>query len=144
MLQVDIHAIWEFILADQALSEIITVISSLVALLLALSMLLSKSSSGQWLPCRVKSNSKYLCEVWFLKYGVVWISVMVTIIVFELYKSFDRIHYVVVLGALSSPLYLQPFLWPSLTGDEKVALLDRYSFKANLWIGIFGFIGNYW
>jgi hypothetical protein len=144
MIQIDAIAIWKFVLTDQALSEIIAVISSLAALLLALSFLLSKIAPGQWLPCPVKSRSKYLCEVWFLQYGVFWISVMVSIIIFEWYKSFDRIHYAVVLGALVSPLYLQPVFWPSLTGDEKQGLLQRYSFKANLWIGIFGFIGNYW
>jgi len=35
-------------------------------------------------------------------------------------------------------------LLPSLTCDEDKPLLQRYSFKANLWMLVFGFIGNYW
>jgi len=35
-------------------------------------------------------------------------------------------------------------LLPSLTRDEHKPLLQRYSFKANLWMLVFGFIGNYW
>jgi hypothetical protein len=143
-MQIDTNAIWKFILEDQALSEIMAVISTLFVLLLSIWLFLSRTSAGHWLPSKIESNSKYLCEIWFLKYGVFWISVMMIIIVFELYRAFDRIHYAVVLGGLAAPLYLQPIFWPSWTGDEKDDLFDRYSFKANLWIAIFGFIGNYW
>ncbi len=141
---VDMKAFWKFVREDQALSEIIAVITSLSAVLFGLSLFLSRTSSGRWLPCPKTSDAKRRTEVWFLQYGAVWISVMLIIIAFELYTLFDRIHYAVVLGALAAPLYLQPILWPSWTGDENVGLLDRYSFKANVWIGIFGFIGNYW
>ena len=144
MAAMDMKSLWKFILEDQALSEITTVISSLSALLFGLSLFLSRTSSGRWLPCQEIARAKRRTELWFLGYGVLWISVMLIIIAFELYTLFDRIHYAVVLGALAAPLYLQPFLWPSLTGDENVGLLERYSFKANVWIGIFGFIGNYW
>ncbi len=139
-----VSAIWKFIQEDQALSEILTVIATLLSILLSIWLSLSRTSAGNWLPSKLEANSKYLCEVWFLQYGVVWISVMMIIIVFGLYRAFDRIHYAVVLGVLAAPLYLQPIFWPSWTGDAKVGLLDRYSFKANLWIAIFGFIGNYW
>ena len=143
-MQIDANTIWTFIQKDQALSEIMSVIATLTVLLMSIWLFLSRASAGHWLPSKIESKSKYLCEIWFLQYGVVWISVMLVIIVFELYRTFDRIHYAVVLGGLATPLYLQPILWPSWTGDEKVGLLDRYSFKANLWIAIFGFIGNYW
>ena len=33
---------------------------------------------------------------------------------------------------------------PWLTGEATVPLLHRYCLKANLWLAIFGFIGNYW
>eukprot|EP00958_Prasinococcus_capsulatus_P001897 scaffold175_cov414-Prasinococcus_capsulatus_cf.AAC.5 len=36
-----------------------------------------------------------------------------------------------------------PLAWPA-ESDRKLPLGDRYILKANLWIAIFGFIGNYW
>ena len=144
MIKIDVDRMWKFAKEDKALSEILVVISSLSALLFGLSLFLTRASSGRWLPCPLNSKPKFLCEVWFLRYGALWITVMLVIIIFELYTMFDRIHYALVLGALAAPLYLQPFLWPSWTGEENVSLCERYSFKANLWIAIFGFIGNYW
>ena len=45
--------------------------------------------------------------------------------------------------SLSLPYLLQPILFP-LPLERKVSLWNRYSFKANSWIFIFSFIGNYW
>jgi cycloeucalenol cycloisomerase len=49
---------------------------------------------------------------------------------------------------LSLPFLLQPIVLPSgintNSPDEKRPLLDRYSFKANIWIAVYSFIGNYW
>ena len=44
---------------------------------------------------------------------------------------------------LDLPLLLQPILSP-LEAERKLPLFLRYSFKANVWIIIFSFIGNYW
>jgi cycloeucalenol cycloisomerase len=48
-------------------------------------------------------------------------------------------------------LVLQPILFPSLgssgflnSPDGRRPLLERYAFKANVWIAIYSFIGNYW
>ena len=53
-----------------------------------------------------------------------------------------------VCGGLSLPFLLQPVLLPSAgsagSPDEKRPLLERYCFKANLWVAIYSFIGNYW
>mmetsp|Transcript_14307 Transcript_14307/g.39082 ORF Transcript_14307/g.39082 Transcript_14307/m.39082 type:complete len:248 (+) Transcript_14307:3-746(+) len=140
----DLSEVIEFILTDQPLHEIFAVISTLVVVLVSCSFFLEKKSAGYWLPPKESAKSKYLCEVWFMTYSIFWVSMMGIIIVFELYLAFDKIHYAVVMIVLSAPLYLQPFLLPSLTGEENVPLLQRYSLKANIWIGIFGFIGNYW
>lgn len=45
--------------------------------------------------------------------------------------------------SLSLPYLLQPVVYP-LSSESKLPLFSRYSFKANLWIAIFSFIGNYW
>lgn len=44
---------------------------------------------------------------------------------------------------LALPFFLQPILYP-LPSESKLPLTLRYSFKANIWIAIFSFIGNYW
>lgn len=44
---------------------------------------------------------------------------------------------------LSLPYLLQPIIYP-LPAESNLPLTARYSFKANIWIAIFSFIGNYW
>merc|ERR1712087_313286 len=40
--------------------------------------------------------------------------------------------------------WLQPFLVPSITNEESVPLCDRHCLKANIWIWIYSYLGNYW
>jgi cycloeucalenol cycloisomerase len=44
---------------------------------------------------------------------------------------------------LALPFLLQPILFP-FAAEKNLPLSMRYSFKANVWIAIFSFIGNYW
>jgi cycloeucalenol cycloisomerase len=44
---------------------------------------------------------------------------------------------------LALPFLLQPIIYP-FPAESKLPLFSRYSFKANLWLAIFSFIGNYW
>lgn len=62
----------------------------------------------------------------------------------RLFEWFDKIHYIVVCAGLASPLLLQPVLAPSVTFDDDKNVWSRYATKANIWIGIFSFIGNWW
>eukprot|EP00939_MAST-03C_sp_MAST-3C-sp1_P000439 g439.t1 len=102
------------------------------------------ATSSVWLPNDKAKQHVRLCEVWFLKYGVFWILAFGIIVGAKLFVYFDKIHYIVVCGGLASPLLLQPFFAPSITGEENIALLKRYSFQANLWVALFSFVGNYW
>jgi cycloeucalenol cycloisomerase len=45
--------------------------------------------------------------------------------------------------SLALPFLLQPLVYP-MPAESKLPLFSRYSFKANVWIAIFSFIGNYW
>jgi cycloeucalenol cycloisomerase len=45
--------------------------------------------------------------------------------------------------SLALPFLLQPVLFP-FEAERKLAIVQRYSAKANVWLAIFGFIGNYW
>ena len=112
---------------------------------------LSDSTSPQarfqrntWLLSKEEAPAKRATEQWFLAYGVFWIACFGVIVGGQLYVWFDKIHYIVVCGGLAAPLLLQPVLLPSVTCDQGKPLLQRHSFKANLWLLIFGFVGNYW
>ncbi len=112
--------------------------------------LISSSSSIK------KQSSVILTERFFLSYGIFWITCFALIVGLQWFLWFDKIHYIVVCVGLATPLLLQPFVAPSLTeaGGDTTALLTsssssvpfyrRFSFKANVWIAIFSFIGNYW
>ena len=45
--------------------------------------------------------------------------------------------------SLALPFLLQPMLAP-FEAEKNLPLSYRYSFKANVWIAIFSFIGNFW
>lgn len=52
-------------------------------------------------------------------------------------------HYMGLCVALALPFLLQPIFFP-FDAEKNLPLTHRYSFKANVWIAIFGFVGNYW
>lgn len=52
-------------------------------------------------------------------------------------------HYMGLCVSLALPFLLQPILAP-LDSEKNIPLDMRYSFKANVWLAIFSFIGNYW
>jgi len=134
-----------FVQTDAAFIRIMQVMASLAAALFAMTLLLTRDAAEGPSSCLPPAGSSARAtEVWFLKYGVVWISCFGVIIGTGAYAWFEAIHFMVVCVGLALPLLLQPFLLPSLTLDQEKPLLERYSFKANLWILIFSFIGNYW
>jgi cycloeucalenol cycloisomerase len=98
-----------------------------------------------FLPDSSSNAIKYQFEVWALCYSGVWIAAFGYIILSGWYKDFNKDNdlYMKVCGTLSLPYLLQPILWP-LDAEKNLPLTHRYSFKANVWIAIFSFIGNYW
>ena len=64
------------------------------------------------------------------------------IIFCQWYSFFDKIHYLVVCDELALPLYVQSYLFPC-DADGALPPTSRYVFKANAWLAIFGFVGNY-
>lgn len=98
--------------------------------------------SATWLAH--KSNPmKREFEVWALGYTAVWIAAFGVVVVQQLYEQFDEHSYMKLCVSLSLPYLLQPLLFP-LPSERHLPLTERYSFKANVWIAIFSFIGNYW
>lgn len=102
------------------------------------------SVPGNWLPEPKGNESKYRYEVWCLKYSVFWICCFGAIVAFKVYESLDELGYMYVCGGLALPLLLQPILAPLGPREASQPLMQRYSFKANVWLFIFSHIGNYW
>jgi cycloeucalenol cycloisomerase len=99
-------------------------------------------SVGCWLPPN-DNAAKRQFEIWALGYTVVWIALVGVVIVTQAFEWFDADHYLMFGVTLASPFLLQPILFP-MPAERNLPLHLRYSFKANVWIAIFTFIGNYW
>jgi len=106
-------------------------------------------NTGRFLPDPMTEPSKRSYEIYALCYTPVWIGCFAIIVAFELYKSFDEWSYLKVCVGLALPFLLQPLVFPSAgfsstSPDKQRPFYERYSFKANLWIAVYSFIGNYW
>lgn len=100
-------------------------------------------SGGNWLPIKIEQNSKKEFEIYSLYYTIIWILVFAIIILLQLYEQFDEYSYLALGLSLAAPFLLQPIIFP-LANERKLPLFERYSFKANVWIAIYSYIGNYW
>ncbi len=123
--------------------EMILYLVLLCTILLVFSFFVPKAKSGgNWLP---SSNNplKREFEIYALKYTFVWILIFGVVIVTQAYESFTANSYMYLCVPLALPFLLQPVLFP-LPSEASLPLFQRYSFKANLWIAVFSFIGNYW
>ncbi|XP_073013936.1 cycloeucalenol cycloisomerase [Typha latifolia] len=103
-----------------------------------------KKSNGVSQSLWLASNpSKRWGEGFFLLYTPFWLTLCLGIVVpYKLYESFTELEYL-LLGLVSAvPTILVPLF---LVGkaDSGKCWKDRYWVKANLWIIIFSYVGNY-
>lgn len=91
----------------------------------------------------VRSASKRSSELFAVRWAMVWIASVVVVIASAAYDWWGRWGYLVYCSACAAPLVLRPLLLPAAC-DAKVPWYERHAVKANLWQGIFGFVGNYW
>jgi cycloeucalenol cycloisomerase len=82
-------------------------------------------------------------EIFALKYTVVWILGFAVVIILQMYETFTENEYMILCVGLCLPNFLQPFLFP-VNGEKDLPWYKRHSVKANVWVGIFAFIGSYW
>ena len=125
------------------------VLGTMVAVIGGLAALQTKKKgdTSSFLPSPTTEPSKRAYEQFNLTYTPVWILAFGAIVVFQLYEDFDEWSYIKVCVGLSLPYLFQPILFPSAgynSPDQKRPLIERYSFKANVWIFVYSFIGNYW
>jgi cycloeucalenol cycloisomerase len=80
-------------------------------------------------------------ETLFLYWSIVWIGMLAIIVASRIFERFTATSYTIVGLLIGVPPFLLPFFF---TGDEgRVPWWNRYTTKANVWIAIFSFIGNY-
>lgn len=110
------------------------IFTAIAGVLLALYQLQTKHTSSlpRFLPPAGSEKRAY--ELWVLKYSVVWMGVFGIVIAFQIYESLDALGYFMLCGGLALPLLLQPL----------VSRPAPHAARAQLWIAVFGFIGNYW
>jgi len=121
--------------------QMTAILATMLAGIAALVQIQTPTGSTQYLPCPKQQPWKYHYEIFCLKYTPIWIGCFAYIVASQVYEKFNQWTYLFVCGGLALPLLLQPLLYPETTKQPIHAL---YSFKANLWIAVFSFIGNYW
>lgn len=98
------------------------------------------SPSSSWLAA---SPSKRWCELFFLLYSPTWIVWALGIVVpFKIYEYCNEWGYLAICLAAALPCITLPFLLQGKADREK-PWHQRFWVKANVWIAIFSFIGNY-
>lgn len=87
--------------------------------------------------------AKRWTECFFLLYSLVWITWCLGILVpFKLYDNLEEWGYLMIgLVAALPCMFLPAFL--ESKADAKKVWYQKYWVKANVWIAIFSFIGNY-
>jgi len=99
----------------------------------------NKKSRMRLLPCPITQPSKRTYEIYALHYTPIWIAVFAVVVLFEVYEKLDAWGYDVLCVSLALPFLCHPF-----TTSLDRPIIERYSFKANVWLLIYSFIGNYW
>lgn len=97
---------------------------------------------SSWLPSK-DNIAKRNFEIFALYYTAIWICAFMIVLATQAYERFTENEYMILCVTLAAPFMLQPFIYP-LEGERNLPIWLRYSFKANVWIAIFSFIGNYW
>uniref|UniRef100_A0A6U4EXF3 Cycloeucalenol cycloisomerase n=1 Tax=Phaeomonas parva TaxID=124430 RepID=A0A6U4EXF3_9STRA len=125
--------------------EMGTIFLGMLAGLAAAAQLLTRrkdAAASTWL-AGADQPGKQAYEHFAAWYSVVWMGAFGVIIAAQLYEQFTEVEYLGVLGGLALPLFLQPVLAPA-QAERSLPFWKRYGFKANAWIWIYSFIGNYW
>lgn len=102
----------------------------------------SLQPASSWLPSS-DNISKRNFEIFALRYTAVWIGAFTVVLATQAYEKFTENEYMYLCVTLATPFLLQPLIYP-LVGEKNLPIWMRYSFKCNVWIAIFSFIGNYW
>ncbi|XP_051179582.1 cycloeucalenol cycloisomerase [Lolium perenne] len=94
-------------------------------------------------PWLAADGSKRWGETFFLLYTPFWLTLCLGVVVpFKLYERFTELEYLVLALVSTLPAFLLPLFFVG-KADSIRSLKDRYWVKANVWIMIFSYVGNY-
>ena len=118
------------------------------------------TAPSSFLPDPMTEPSKYSYELFVAMYTPIWIFLFGCIVVTQYYEQLTPTGYIIVCTILALPFILQPIIIPGgvlmfykskgtnsnacISPDQDRPLLERYAFKANVWIAVYSFVGNYW
>jgi len=86
--------------------------------------------------------SKQRGEKFYLIWSIIWILFFGLVVVSGIYEKFDEFWYMILGLVVFLPAIILPLLFPG-DYDSNRRILWRYTTKANVWIFILSFIGNY-
>lgn len=87
--------------------------------------------------------SKRWTELFFLKYSLTWISWFGVVVLSGVWEGFGPWEYMYVGLAMAVPCAVAPYWLEPAELRASTPFWSRYWVKANAWIAIFSFIGNY-
>ena len=91
-----------------------------------------------------RKPSKRWSEVLYLCYSPFWIIYALLFVVpLNLYEHFGKFEYMMICCVSALPCVLLPLILPCCSEDKGKPIVQRHWFKANLWIAIFSYVGNY-
>ncbi|KAK3273965.1 Bifunctional protein GlmU [Cymbomonas tetramitiformis] len=119
-----------------------TIFTGLFSALFGCSLFLKRDpqAKSSWLSTH---SCKRKGEEFTLLYTPFWIFSVGIVIGMKEYERWDEWGYMAYCVCCALPYVLYPLLFP-FASDSGIPWYDRYITKANLWIAIFSFIGNYW
>ena len=125
------------------------ILSTMFAILAGMVYIQTPAKNGRFAfyPCPKTEASKYAYEKYHTYYSPIWMGIFGIIVIFQLYETWSAKQYNTYLLILALPCVLQPILAPSAffnSPDAHRPLSERYATKANIWLAIYTFIGNYW
>jgi cycloeucalenol cycloisomerase len=129
--------------------QMVGILGTMLAVLAGLTIVQEKTDpkESRFLASQATQPSKRAYELYAAFYTPIWIFLFAIIVAFQLYEQFTANMYLLVCGGITMPFLLQPIFLPSAgfsSPDRTRPLLERYAFKANLWLAVYSFIGNYW
>ena len=99
---------------------------------------------GTWEYLLSENPEKRKGEIFFWKWNVCWLVFFAGIVITSAYEHFGAWSYLNTGLIICIPPVFGPLLFPQLSGEQNTKWYDRYTTKANIWIVVYAFIGNYY
>mmetsp|Transcript_36461 Transcript_36461/g.44123 ORF Transcript_36461/g.44123 Transcript_36461/m.44123 type:complete len:300 (-) Transcript_36461:94-993(-) len=131
----------------------VSIFTTMFAVLGVASMSLTPVKTSQKIGLFSTNPSKASGEIFSLVCSAAWILAVVVVIALQLFEAWGPWEYMTFCVTCAVPYVLYPLIKPFQSdmfpynryhAAVPVPLSERYITKANVWIAIFSFIGNYW